>query len=83
MKRTFLYALLPAAVLGAFTAAGMSSEAETAPAAIAHLEPAEALADADLPAGDYIGLDGHSEPLRGSFNADVGKVRILMLVAPT
>jgi hypothetical protein len=32
---------------------------------------------------DYIGLDGHAEPLRGSFNADLGKVRILMLVAPT
>lgn len=32
---------------------------------------------------DYIGLDEHAEPLRGSFNADVGKVRILMLVAPT
>jgi len=32
---------------------------------------------------DYIGLDEHAEPLRGSFNTDVGKVRILMLVAPT
>jgi hypothetical protein len=32
---------------------------------------------------DYIGLDEQAEPLRGSFNADIGKVRILMLVAPT
>ena len=32
---------------------------------------------------DYLGLDEHAEPLRGSFNADIGKVRILMLVAPT
>jgi hypothetical protein len=32
---------------------------------------------------DYIGLDGSAEPLKGSFNADLGKVRILMLVAPT
>ena len=32
---------------------------------------------------DYIGLGEHAEPLRSSFNADVGKVRILMLVAPT
>jgi hypothetical protein len=34
-------------------------------------------------AADHIGLDGDAEPLRGSFNADLGKVRILMLVAPT
>ncbi len=32
---------------------------------------------------DYLGLDERAEPLRGSFNADIGKVRILMLVAPT
>ncbi len=32
---------------------------------------------------DYTVLDAHSEPLRAAFNADVGKVRILMLVAPT
>ena len=32
---------------------------------------------------DYIGLNRDAEPLRGSFNADQGKVRILMLVAPT
>ena len=34
-------------------------------------------------ATDHIGLDEHAEPLRGSFNEDVGKVRVLMLVAPT
>ena len=34
-------------------------------------------------AADYIGLDGDAEPLRGSFNADLGNVRLLMLVAPT
>ena len=32
---------------------------------------------------DYTVIDTHSEPLRSAFNADVGKVRILMLVAPT
>ncbi len=32
---------------------------------------------------DYTVVDTHSEPLRAAFNADVGKVRILMLVAPT
>lgn len=32
---------------------------------------------------DYTVIDGHSEPLRAAFNADLGKVRILMLVAPT
>ena len=32
---------------------------------------------------EYTVIDVHSEPLRAAFNADVGKVRILMLVAPT
>jgi hypothetical protein len=32
---------------------------------------------------DYAKLDGKAEPLRSAFNADVGKVRVLMLVAPT
>ena len=31
----------------------------------------------------YLTLDRNSEPLRSAFNSDVGKVRILMLVAPT
>ncbi len=31
----------------------------------------------------YLTLDSNSEPLRSAFNSDVGKVRILMLVAPT
>lgn len=31
----------------------------------------------------YSRLDASAEPLRTSFNADVGKVRVLMLVAPT
>lgn len=35
------------------------------------------------PAQDYTVIDGHSEPLRAAFDADVGKVRVLMLVAPT
>lgn len=32
---------------------------------------------------DYTRLDGDAEPLRSAFNADVAKVRVLMLVAPT
>ncbi len=31
----------------------------------------------------YERLDGSAEPLRAAFNADAGKVRVLMLVAPT
>lgn len=31
----------------------------------------------------YISLDRGGEPLKSAFNADVGKVRVLMLVAPT
>ena len=34
------------------------------------------------PAG-YTSLDERGDPLRAAFNADVGKVRVLMLVAPT
>ncbi len=32
---------------------------------------------------DYITLDRDANPLRATFNADSGKVRVLMLVAPT
>ncbi len=32
---------------------------------------------------DYTVMDANAEPLRAAFNADVGKVRVLMLVAPT
>ncbi len=32
---------------------------------------------------DYVTLDRAAEPLKSAFNADVGKTRILMLVAPT
>lgn len=32
---------------------------------------------------DYERIGADAEPLRSAFNADVGKVRILMLVAPT
>ena len=32
---------------------------------------------------DYINLDRHADPLRATFNADSGKVRVVMLVAPT
>lgn len=31
----------------------------------------------------YARLDANAEPLRSAFNADIGKVRVLMLVAPT
>ena len=33
--------------------------------------------------GDYQKLDSGAEPLRSTFNADLGKVRVVMLVAPT
>ena len=32
---------------------------------------------------DYTSLDADGNPLRATFNADRGKVRVLMLVAPT
>ncbi len=32
---------------------------------------------------DYVTLDRAAEPFKSAFNADVGKTRILMLVAPT
>ena len=32
---------------------------------------------------DYTSLDNRGDPLRTTFNADMGKVRVLMLVAPT
>lgn len=35
------------------------------------------------PIADYQPLDRDAEPLRTAFNADAGKVRVLMLVAPT
>ncbi len=35
------------------------------------------------PIADYQPLDPDAEPLRAAFNADAGKVRVLMLVAPT
>ena len=34
-------------------------------------------------AADYTTLDERADPLRTTFNADTGKVRVLMLVAPT
>ncbi len=34
-------------------------------------------------AADYATLDERADPLRTSFNADIGKVRVLMLVGPT
>ena len=34
-------------------------------------------------APEYTVIDNGAEPLRAAFNADVGKVRVLMLVAPT
>jgi hypothetical protein len=35
------------------------------------------------PSASHAQLTDGSEPLRAAFNADVGKVRVLMLVAPT
>lgn len=35
------------------------------------------------PAATYTTLDQQAEPLKSAFNADAGKVRVLMLVAPT
>lgn len=35
------------------------------------------------PAPSHITLDRNAEPLKSRFNADVGKTRIVMLVAPT
>lgn len=32
---------------------------------------------------DYTSLDERGDPFKTDFNADVGKVRVLMLVAPT
>ncbi len=32
---------------------------------------------------DYVTLDRHAQPLQARFNADSGKVRVVMLVAPT
>ena len=34
-------------------------------------------------AAGHVTLGTDAEPLRGSFNADVGKVRVIMLVSPT
>lgn len=36
-----------------------------------------------MAAPDYVGLDREAEPLRTTFNADRGKLRVVMLVAPT
>ncbi len=35
------------------------------------------------PAASYVTLDEGAEPLKSAFNTDVGKVRVVMLVAPT
>ncbi|MEN8376655.1 MAG: hypothetical protein ABFS34_14510 [Gemmatimonadota bacterium] len=43
-------------------------------AAVAAINPASS---------EYDVLDEHAEPLRSTFNADSGKVRIVALVAPT
>ena len=32
---------------------------------------------------NYTVIGGDAEPIRADFNSDVGKVRVLMLVAPT
>ena len=35
------------------------------------------------PGGTFIALDGAAQPLKNAFNADAGKVRLLMYVSPT
>ena len=35
------------------------------------------------PEASYRPMDRDAEPLKATFNADAGKVRVLMLVAPT
>ena len=51
---------------------------------IAALLPVMALGSGAVSTGDgYQAMDQHAEPLRAAFNADSGKVRVLMLVAPT
>ncbi len=35
------------------------------------------------PAAKYKSLDANGHPFKATFNADVGKVRVVMLVAPT
>lgn len=52
----------------------------TALAAVTLLIP---LVTATPPSPDYAVLDGGAEPFRSAFNADVGKVRLVMYVAPT
>ncbi len=37
----------------------------------------------DAPPPTYTTIDAAGQPLKGRFNADVGKVRIVALVAPT
>lgn len=37
----------------------------------------------NAPSPNYASLDERGDPLRSTFNADIGKVRVLMLVAPT
>ena len=32
---------------------------------------------------DYTSLDDKAEPLKSAFNSDAGKIRVVMLVAPT
>ena len=34
-------------------------------------------------AAEYVVLGKDAEPLRTAFNADVGKIRVMMLVSPT
>ncbi len=36
-----------------------------------------------VPGGTYVALDSAAQPLKDAFNADAGKVRLLMYVSPT
>ncbi len=52
-------------------------------AAVLALGPLGAADYEPIAATDYALIGADAEPFRASFNADAGKVRILMLVAPT
>jgi hypothetical protein len=79
MKTSSYRGLISLGVVGGALAVGPSLGAGDVAPSTADEPVASALAGA----ADYIGLDADAEPLRGSFNADLGTVRILMLVAPT
>ena len=75
-------------ILGAFPFAavlmlGSFGPADHEPIGAADYEPIGAADYEPIGAADYEPIGADTEPLRSAFNADAGKVRILMLVAPT